>query len=117
MPAGKRKGLRQQIGLAEREGGNRHIGEEIDDEVETLAAKARQHSRHVDATGERLTDSVDDQRDAEPDEHPLPVAARRGDQREQGKRGACRGEKVDRGRAQALVHASSVAGRVRQKQR
>src|SRR6476659_10246224 len=79
-------GLRQQVGLAEGEGGNRHVGEEIDD-----------------------------QREAEPDEHPLPIAARRGDERKQRKRGAGRGKKVDPGRAQALAHARFLAGRARRK--
>jgi hypothetical protein len=77
------EGFRQQVGLAEREGGNRHIAEEIDDQIEALAAEARQHFDHADAAGERPVDGVDDQRDAEPHEHPFPVAARRGDERKQ----------------------------------
>ena len=82
-----------------------------------MPAGKRKASGNADAAGERPVDGVDDQRDAEPDEHPLPVAARSGDQREQRKRGARRGEKVNRRRAQLLAHAPSVAGSVRQKQR
>ena len=116
MPAGKRKASGNRSDWLKREGGNRHIGEEIDDQIETLAAEARQHFDHADAAGERPVDGVDDQRDAEPDEHPLPVAARRGDERKQRKRGAGRGKKVDPGRAQALAHARFLAGRARRKQ-
>jgi hypothetical protein len=45
--------------------------------------EARQHFDHADAAGERPVDGVDDQRDAEPDEHQLPVAALGGDERKQ----------------------------------
>ena len=75
MPAGKRNVSGNRSVLAEREGGNRHVVEEIDDQIKTLAAEARQNFYHADAAGERPVDGVDDQRDAEPDEHPLPVAA------------------------------------------
>jgi hypothetical protein len=113
MPAGKRNVSGNRSVLAEREGGNRHVVEEIDDQIKTLAAEARQNFYHADAPGERPVDGIDDQRDAEPDEHPLPRAARRGNQRKQRKRGACRREKVDRRGAQALAHAPSVAERAR----
>src|SRR6476646_1136790 len=60
---------RKEVGLAQSKGRDHHIGEKIDDLVETLAAPARQNLGDADAPGEWTVNAVDDQGHAEPDEH------------------------------------------------
>ena len=104
---GKPVRLWQEVRLAQGEGGDRNVGQEIDHQIEPLAAPARQHARDADAAGEWAVNRVDDQGDAEPDEHPLPVAVRRGDERKQREGSACRGEEMNCCRAETLAHAAS----------
>ncbi len=82
---------RQQVALGDGECRDPDIGEVIDDQVEALAAPARKHLRHAYAPGQRPIDGVDEQRDAEPNEHPLPLAMRGIDEGKEGEGGAgCR---------------------------
>jgi len=76
-----------------------------------MPAGKREASGNTDAAGERPVDGVDDERDAEPVEHALPVAARGGNQRKQRQHRARRSKKMDRGRAQAFAHARFLARR------
>jgi len=98
---------RKEVSLAQSKGRDHHIGEKIDDQVETLAAPARQNPGDAEAPGERTVNAVDDQGHAKPDEHPPPIGLRGGDQRKKREGGAGRGSKVNRGGPQGRTHAAS----------
>jgi hypothetical protein len=98
---------RQQVALGESEGRDADISEIVDDQVEALAAPARQHLGHPRAPGQRPVNGVDDERDAEPDERSLPVAMRSVDERQQGEGGAGRRQYMHRSGAKARTHAAT----------
>jgi len=75
------KPLRKNLRARQRKGGDRHIGEIIDDEIEALAVEARQDSRDVGPARERAVDAVDDECQTQPHEHLLPVTFGRSEQR------------------------------------
>ena len=97
-------GFRQALGLAQGEGGDRHIGEVVDNEIETLAAPARQDRRNLDAAGERTVNGVDDQRDAKPEEHRLPVGVGRRKECEQSEARARRRQDMHQTSEDAQAH-------------
>src|SRR5262249_16446645 len=97
------------IGLAQRKGRHHHVGEEVDDQIETLSAPARQHAGHSDAAGERAINAIDDERNAEPEEHRSPIAAPPANDRKKREGGPGCSEQMDNGGAPARVHAASAA--------
>ena len=94
---GQAKRLRQEVGLGEHEGRDGHISEIIDDEVETLAAEARQHVLHLEQARQGPVDGVDQERDTEPDEHHLPIGLMSSAERQEREHGADGGQHMDRG--------------------
>ncbi len=106
------QGLRQQPADGDRKGRHEHVIENIDDEIEHVAGPARQQVGHAQSPRKSTVDAVDEQRDAQPDEHLRPVGAHCGDQRQQRASGAAGGENVDRkgrrGRAPSVSFAGSV---------
>ena len=91
-----RQNLRQQPAGGDGIGRHEHVGEDIDDEIEHVAGPARQQFRGTQPPRKSAVDAVDDERDAEPDEHLWPIRAHGGDQRQQRAGGAAGGEDVDR---------------------
>ena len=87
--------LGQEIRLDQRESGNDVVGEIIDDQVEALAAEARQHGLYVNEACERPVNRIDDESDAKPDEHHLDVAGVHRFQRKKREDGTRGGQQVD----------------------
>src|SRR6516162_7171510 len=87
-------------------GGNEHIGDEVNDEIEHIARPAREHLRNLEPTCNGAVDPIDDKRKAEAQKHRRPLAAHRVDQRGERERRACGGENVHRERAGADEHAT-----------
>ena len=83
-------------------GRHEHIGDEVDHQVEHLAGPVRLQPLDVELARDRPVDAVDQQGDAEPEEHRGPMRAHRLQQRHQREAGAERGEPVhaERGGAQ-----------------
>ena len=88
--------LGQEIGQAQGEGRHHDISEIVDDEVEPLAAEARQDGLDVDRARERTVDRIDEERDAQPDEHRLHVAFMRRSERKKREHRARGGEHMHR---------------------
>ena len=100
--------FRQERCFAERVSRDDDVSEIVDDQIEALAAEARQHRLDVELARERTVRRVDDQRDAEPHEHHPPVAVMRGAKREQREHGPACGQEMHRRGAEPRVHADMV---------
>ncbi len=87
---GQESARRQRIGRHE------DVVENVDHEIEHVAGPARQHFGDPQPPREGAVDAVDEERDAEPDEHLRPIRTHRGEKREQRAAGAAGGEDMDR---------------------
>ena len=73
MPSGIATGVRQQSARDERISRDEYVIEDVDHEIEHVARPARQHFGDAQPPRKGAVNAVDEERNAEPDEHLRPV--------------------------------------------